>query len=286
MARRRVAQWGVTFRVSACADGYRWNDDRELVPASDGAALPMRHVEGFEICRYAFRAFVKFGRHVEHGVESDSDEGAWVRDQITILAGYFGPLFGGERPETLFDWLMEGCRFLDLYDAAQLVRARSPREIAHRTCEFDARIARNGAFNDRIEYFSGRVYSPNFPVTVNPDQVQNPITGIPVDLSDQAVRGDTRTRAMNALALNVNRQLWGGLNFEADRFAEGKFTVVPKNLLSMLYLRLWMDAMDAREPDRECAVCGEPIEGNQGKEVCSSACRQKRYRQRSTPAKP
>jgi hypothetical protein len=216
----------------------------------------MHHFEGFKVCRDALRRFVRLARDLEQGVSGvDGGEGG-VKQLILDYANEFACLYGGYRQEMLDDWLVETATFLDAWD----IHERKFQRFA----ESVDRPMRPRSFRSRRPHSKGIGWHPAMEWALNSKDIER--------------------QAIFMLSHYINRRLTGGLSFEGDYSRVGEYTVVPKNLISMLYLRLWIDVDAGEEPDeRYCAVCQDPIpEGrNRKARYCSEACKQQAYRKRS-----
>ena len=284
MSEERIGQWGVTLRICWSKEGYQWEPDGVLRPTWRSATNPdephrlgqeMTQVASVKACRMAFNYFLRFAREVENGITPEQEDEA--RAVVLQRASLFGTLYAGEegQQDTLEAWLREACAFLDLHDASQAARS----SVGSRKIErFQEGMRCVTPELHAYVYESGRAYSPVMPITAHEDTLRK-ADGQVFDFSARAAKAGAKAMALAMIEWHVRQKLAGGMSFEPDRFSEGRFIVSPKNLICMLYLRLWLDTVDAPEPLRECP-CGKEIKGARNKVYCSDACKQKYYRRR------
>ena len=298
MARRRVDFRGVRFGVEVDEKGYEWQpaprlwrSDRDalvLAPAgltgsgedsttyNSGEVRRGYAVYGFEVARKAFNRFRSLAEDLANSELSSMTEvrrgGAshdgqrsrdkqWVDDvneRRRLIAEYadeFGSLWGYSKFGTLDDWRQAAIAFLALYDAAQALK---PGEDS-------------AAFSRRLRIREDR-----------PNSIMYLDTPIAYEAADE--RGELyrsllaagpRQQARMALNAGVNEMLEGGLSWQAPLTSDREATIKPRHLIHLLYLRLWMDTVEADELERQttCLNCNAEITGTRRKKFCDDKCR-------------
>jgi predicted nucleic acid-binding Zn ribbon protein len=173
------------------------------------------------------------------------------RDLIGIYSQRYGSLWGYAEYHKLGAWMSEAGEFLDLHDVAQMITPRgSPQD-------FENRVKRNSI---GISYRGVRPHSlPMF------------------------IPGWNRTHfnPRDLLLNEISKKLEGGFSLDGRYDSGNSANITPTHLIHLLYLRMWLDVIDAKPLERECVVCGEAIEGkNRNRKYCGYACRQRHYRRR------
>lgn len=311
MARGRSQEWNIAFKVTVSDGGYAWQlNDRDclvLAPKDywqDGAPGRRRPSNtpraftthwGLGAAREAFNCFHSLAKGLyaeEQRVRStllnksvdsheayEISEASWTTRQDLILnyANKFGALWGDFDQRTVDSWVSEAGQFLEL---RQIARVLSPGGSLR---EFATRV-KGPTEESRIVRYNGDHHNFTFPPPGSGSGDRDDLSGVMVlqrDYYEEALRGSPRVKARMLLTQEISRKLAGGLSLATGDGDGSDMGVMPSELVHLLYLRLWLDTVNAKEPERECIVCGASIEESyMNRKYCGDACKQKRYRRR------
>lgn len=266
-----------------------------------GAHQETHHELGLGVAREAFTEFRKLamvldnlpssrirdGYFVEYrdgkpynwtGKETEIEDGKRIREAIVAYANKFGLLWGDDDYRTIDDWLREAAEFLDLLDVCRALRQS-------RFTEIENRISPPQPGWNLFQYRNNQRRSRDVTIASEGDRMEDrdelDAPSTTTDFFMLAKTGTPRDRARMILSRQVNRKLSAGLSISASILKEQHAVVTPVHLVHLLYLRLWIDTINAKEPARECVVCGETIdEGNRNRKYCGDACKQRQHRRR------
>ncbi len=225
-------------------------------------------------------------------------DGLRLLDPIAKVASRYGTLDGdvpdngGLARGTLDDWIVELLRFLDVWELAEALRYRSNQQAAARRIVYqaaDAALPERFIFRPRTSDLDGDlvIASANERWTA-----KNLATGDEGELRifERMKRGSVRTQLWIAFSTLVNRRMVGRFSLALHPFetASASIGIAPHGLVAMVYARLWLDVVTAREQStpsvkRTCKRCGTPLpaDATVRRKYCrdSGRCRQA-YRRR------
>lgn len=305
MPRARRGEWGIRFEIVKHRGGYAWvevpdsatgrrrevlapvgmwieeGSDRLVLSGQISAIETRSDRKGAWLAYRAFRvlannviaatAWDAMERHGDgrviylNGNQPVDLASAAIRNRRAIneYANRFGLL---QRDlMTLGDWEKELLSFDDTLVIANAVRSRQDvKAFADRVHEDEGGI-----------FYSGRSLHREA-IARKGDRLDIEGDGSH-DLYERMIQGNDQDRARQLLARLITRRLKGGVSFGVATMNLERAAITPANLLSLLYLRMWLHAInwDDARPVTHCQnpACRKPLQGRRDKRFCDALCR-------------
>jgi hypothetical protein len=238
-----------------------------------------RYRRGWDFARRAVNAFARLGERAEHWQQlcraalyagqpiPDAAHVEWgqLKEEVLAFACTFGSLYGDDEDEALTfgEWEKEARKFLQWREVA---RALARGEYQH----LDQRMRMD---ESEVRYIGPATYD----AVARPGEQFVTKDGEILDLLEIARNGSSRDRIWMVFAREINRRLHGGLSLRLDVLSSRGYGLTPKHLIHLVYLRLWLDAIEGdNEPRiRTCPECLKPLPtgSRRNQRFCSDHCR-------------
>jgi hypothetical protein len=196
---------------------------------------------------------------------------------IVSFANRFGLLWGDNDPRSRAEWTNECSDFRVIDALARMLRARDNRAFRGRI--IDDRSRGGGIRFDKSPWASGSVTLIN-----NGQQKTTEATDgelVTIDVAQDFLTKSVPKQVWKVFAMLIGTKLDGGLTLAPGEFMGNQSGVLNKQLVDLLYLRLWLDVVQSQPVPRRCVSCGEDVVGgNRNRKFCSDACRQRHYRRK------
>lgn len=313
MPRARRGEWGIRFEISVHQGGYEWVEipvpTRGQVSFKDvlapkgvfGSNRPNHRVVGGGViatetrtdsrgAQLAFMRFGKIAKEVIAATKFDAIEtigdgpnvflrqgnvvdlaAAAIRNRrlINDFANHYGLLRGGNQRDlmTLAEWETE----LKTFDDMMVIS-----NAAHRRGDLTTFANRIHQDEQGIFYSGPQLNHEAIARVGDRLEFQDDEGDCVHDLLDDARRYSDRDRARLLFSRLISRRLKGGLSLGVSTLNLERASVVPTNLQSLLYARMWLKTIewDNSRQFTHCQnlSCGRPLQGRRDQRYCDRVC--------------